>query len=72
MVMAARRSPDISPYLDMSGSGNVMNNVMNIEVAKAYVSETPEGFGLDRLSDYGDTMLDEWATHRAAFLDTVT
>ena len=25
------------------------------EVAKAYVSETPEDFGLDRISDYGDT-----------------
>ena len=26
-----------------------------IEVAKSYVSETPEDFGLDRISDYGDT-----------------
>ena len=26
-----------------------------IEVAKAYVSETPEDFGFDRISDYGDT-----------------
>lgn len=25
------------------------------EVAKTYVSETPEDFGLDRLSDFGDT-----------------
>jgi len=26
-----------------------------IEVARTYVSETPEDFGLDRISDYGDT-----------------
>jgi len=26
-----------------------------IEVAKTYVSETPEDFGFDRISDYGDT-----------------
>ncbi len=26
-----------------------------VEVAKAYVSETPEEFGLERLADYGDT-----------------
>jgi AcrR family transcriptional regulator len=26
-----------------------------LEIAKEYVSETPEGFGLDRLTDYGDT-----------------
>lgn len=26
-----------------------------MEVAKAYVSETPEDFGLDRLADFGDT-----------------
>ena len=26
-----------------------------LEIAKAYVSETPEEFGLDRLADYGDT-----------------
>ncbi len=26
-----------------------------MEVAKAYVSETPESFGLDRIADYGDT-----------------
>lgn len=26
-----------------------------VEVAKAYVSETPGEFGLDRLADYGDT-----------------
>ncbi len=26
-----------------------------VEVAKAYVSETPESFGLDRLADFGDT-----------------
>lgn len=26
-----------------------------VEVAKAYVSETPEDFGLDRLADFGDT-----------------
>jgi AcrR family transcriptional regulator len=25
------------------------------EVAKSYISETPEGFGLDRLADFGDT-----------------
>lgn len=25
------------------------------EVVKAYISETPEGFGLDRLADFGDT-----------------
>jgi AcrR family transcriptional regulator len=26
-----------------------------VEVAKSYVSETPEDFGLDRLADFGDT-----------------
>ncbi len=26
-----------------------------MEIAKAYVSETPEDFGLDRLADFGDT-----------------
>jgi AcrR family transcriptional regulator len=26
-----------------------------VEVAKTYVSETPEGFGLDTLADFGDT-----------------
>jgi len=26
-----------------------------VEMAKAYVSETPEDFGLDRLADFGDT-----------------
>lgn len=26
-----------------------------LEIAKSYVSETPEGFGLDRLADFGDT-----------------
>lgn len=26
-----------------------------VEVARAYVSETPEDFGLDRLADFGDT-----------------
>ncbi len=26
-----------------------------MEIAKSYVSETPEDFGLDRLSDFGDT-----------------
>ncbi|NQV68979.1 MAG: helix-turn-helix transcriptional regulator [Pseudohongiella sp.] len=26
-----------------------------IEIAKSYVSETPEDFGLDRLADFGDT-----------------
>ncbi len=26
-----------------------------VEVAKSYVSETPEEFGLDRLADFGDT-----------------
>ncbi len=26
-----------------------------LEIAKEYVSETPEEFGLDRLADYGDT-----------------
>jgi AcrR family transcriptional regulator len=26
-----------------------------VEIAKSYVSETPEEFGLDRLSDFGDT-----------------
>jgi len=26
-----------------------------VEIAKSYVSETPEGFGLDRLADFGDT-----------------
>ena len=26
-----------------------------LEIAKTYVSETPEGFGLDRLADFGDT-----------------
>lgn len=26
-----------------------------VEIAKAYVSETPEDFGLDRLADFGDT-----------------
>ena len=26
-----------------------------LEVAKSYVSETPEDFGLDRLADFGDT-----------------
>jgi AcrR family transcriptional regulator len=26
-----------------------------VEIAKTYVSETPEGFGFERLSDYGDT-----------------
>lgn len=26
-----------------------------VEVARAYVSETPEAFGLDRLADFGDT-----------------
>ncbi len=26
-----------------------------LEIAKTYVSETPEGFGLDKLSAYGDT-----------------
>ena len=26
-----------------------------IETAKAYISETPEDFGLDRLTDFGDT-----------------
>ncbi len=26
-----------------------------MEVAKSYVSETLEGFGLDRLADFGDT-----------------
>lgn len=26
-----------------------------LEIAKAYVSETPEDFGLERLSDFGDT-----------------
>jgi AcrR family transcriptional regulator len=26
-----------------------------LEVARSYVSETPEEFGLDRLADYGDT-----------------
>jgi AcrR family transcriptional regulator len=25
------------------------------EIAKSYISETPEGFGLDRLADFGDT-----------------
>lgn len=29
--------------------------VLLIEMAKAYVSETPEDFGLDRLADFGDT-----------------
>jgi sigma54-dependent transcription regulator len=29
--------------------------VLLVEIAKAYVSETPEDFGLDRLADYGDT-----------------
>ena len=26
-----------------------------VEIARTYVSETPENFGLDRLADYGDT-----------------
>lgn len=26
-----------------------------MEIAKAYVSETPEDFGLERLADFGDT-----------------
>ena len=26
-----------------------------VEIAKAYVSETPENFGLDKLADFGDT-----------------
>lgn len=26
-----------------------------MEIARTHVSETPEGFGLDRLADYGDT-----------------
>ena len=26
-----------------------------VELARAHVSETPEGFGLDRLADFGDT-----------------
>lgn len=26
-----------------------------VEIAKAYVSETPESFGLDKLADFGDT-----------------
>ena len=26
-----------------------------VEIAKSYVSETPEDFGLDRLADFGDT-----------------
>jgi AcrR family transcriptional regulator len=26
-----------------------------VEIAKAYVSETPDDFGLDRLTDFGDT-----------------
>lgn len=26
-----------------------------VEIAKSYVSETPEGFGLGRLADFGDT-----------------
>jgi AcrR family transcriptional regulator len=26
-----------------------------VEIARAYVSETPEEFGLERLADFGDT-----------------
>lgn len=26
-----------------------------VELAKTYISETPQGFGLDKLSDFGDT-----------------
>jgi len=29
--------------------------VLLVEIAKAYVSETPENFDLDRLADFGDT-----------------
>jgi len=29
--------------------------MQSVEIAKAYVSETPEDFGLERLADFGDT-----------------